>query len=128
MNALNSLSKGNTDLSDLLFQAISYNDYHGDYYHVFHAGIFVSMGYEVESNKEHSLGRPDIRLIDWKNRQALIIEAKKYKQKESMEHDCVEALNQIVKQEYTEDLDGLEVFRYAIAFHRKSAKVKKLRI
>ena len=113
-------------VSDLLFQTISYNDYHEDYYHAFLAGIFVGMGYEVESNKERGFGRPDIKLIDWKNRRALIIEAKKSKQKEQMERDCTEALDQITKQEYAANMDGLEVFCYGVAFYKKSALVKKL--
>ena len=113
-------------ISDLLFQTISYNDYHEDYYHAFLAGIFVGMGYEVESNKERGLGRPDIRLIDWKNRRALIIEAKKTDRKEQMERDCDEALDQIIKNQYAENMDGLEVYRYGIAFYKKSALAKKL--
>lgn len=113
-------------ISDLLFQTISYNDYHEDYYHAFLTGIFVGRGYEVESNKEHGLGRPDIRLIDWKNRRALVIEAKKSCQKESMERDCEEALKQIVGQEYAGNMDGLTVLCYGIAFHRKTALVRKL--
>ena len=113
-------------ISDLLFQTISYNDYHEDYYHAFLAGIFVGMGYEVESNKERGLGRPDIRLTDWKHRRVLLLEAKKSDKKEHMERDCADALDQITKQEYAANLDGLEVFCYGIAFHRKSALVKKL--
>ena len=113
-------------VSDLLFQTISYNDYHEDYYHAFLAGIFVGMGYEVESNKERGLGRPDIRLIDWKNRRALIIEAKKSDRKEQMERDCADALEQIKEKEYAVNMDGLEVLCYGIAFFKKSALVKKL--
>ena len=64
-------------LSDLLWKTISYNDYHEDYYHAFLAGAFVGIGYEVESNKEKGLGRPDIVLKDEDNRRAIIIEAKK---------------------------------------------------
>ncbi len=64
-------------LSALLWDTISYNDYHEDYYHAFLAGVFVGRGYEVESNKEKGLGRPDIFLKDRRNRRAIIIEAKK---------------------------------------------------
>ena len=113
-------------ISDLLFQTISYNDYHEDYYHAFLTGIFVGMGYEVENNKERGLGRPDIKLTDWKHRRVLILEAKKSDKKEQMEHDCADALDQITKQEYAANLDGLEVFCYGVAFHKKSALVKKL--
>ena len=113
-------------MSDFLFQTISYNDYHEDYYHAFLAGLFVGLGYEVESNKERGLGRPDIKLIDWRNRRALIIETKKSDKKENMARDCAEALKQITEQEYAENMDGLEVFCYGIAFFKKRALVKKL--
>ena len=116
-------SKG---ISDFLWQTISYMDYHEDYYHAFLAGIFVGRGYEVESNKERGLGRPDIRLMDHANRRALIIEAKKSREKEQMEQDCVKALKQIADNEYAKNLDGYEVFCYGVAFFQKSALVKKL--
>ena len=113
-------------ISDFLWQTISYLDYHEDYYHEFLAGIFVGRGYEVESNKERGLGRPDIRLIDDENRRVLIIEAKKSGSAAQMEHDCKEALQQIVDQEYAKGLDAYQVYCYGIAFYQKSALVKKL--
>ena len=113
-------------ISRLLWQTISYMDYHEDYYHAFLAGIFVGRGYEVESNRERGLGRPDIQLTDDVNRRVLIIEAKKSDRKENMEHDCKEALQQIMDREYAKNLDGYTVIFYGIAFFRKSALVKKL--
>ena len=113
-------------ISRLLWQTISYMDYHEDYYHAFLAGIFVGRGYEVESNRERGLGRPDIQLTDDVNRRVLIIEAKKSDRKENMEHDCKEALQQIMDREYARNLDGYTVICYGIAFFRKSALVKKL--
>lgn len=53
-------------ISDLLWYTISYYDYHEDYYHAFLAGIFVGRGYNVESNKEKGLGRPDLLIKDKK--------------------------------------------------------------
>ena len=35
-------------ISDFLWQTISYNDYHEDYYHAFLAGLFVGRGYAVD--------------------------------------------------------------------------------
>ena len=113
-------------ISDLLWRTISYNDYHEDYYHAFLAGIFLGLGYEVESNKEKGLGRPDILLTDHDNRRALIIEAKKSKKESDMDKDCDEALDQIVTEKYAEGLYGYEqVLCYGIAFFQKQAKVKK---
>ena len=113
-------------ISDFLWQTISYMDYHEDYYHAFLAGIFVGRGYEVESNKERGLGRPDIRLIDDDNRRILIIEAKKSDSAGQMGSDCDEALKQIVDQEYAKGLDAYQAYCYGIAFYQKSALVKKL--
>jgi hypothetical protein len=101
-------------------------DYHEDYYHAFLTGIFVGRGYAVESNKERGLGRPDIKLIDRRNRRAMIIEAKKSGSADQMEHDCGEALKQIVDQGYARGLDEYRVYCYGIAFYKKKALVKKL--
>lgn len=68
-------------ISNLLWYTISYNDYHEDYYHAFLAGIFVGRGYNVASNKEKGLGRPDLLVKDKRNRRAIIIEAKKSKRR-----------------------------------------------
>ena len=112
-------------ISDLLWKTISYNDYHENYYHAFLAGVFVGMGYEVESNKEKGLGRPDILLKDEDNRRALIIEAKKSDRKEDLDKDCDEAIEQIVTKKYAEGLYGYtEVLCYGVAFFQKQAKVK----
>ena len=114
-------------ISKLLWQTISYMDYHEDYYHAFLTGVFVGRGYEVESNKENGLGRPDIKLKDDDNRRALIIEAKKSKSKEQMDRDCDEALKQIVDNQYVKGLEDYDVSCYGIAFYQKSAMVKKLK-
>lgn len=113
-------------ISDLLWDTISYNDYHEDYYHAFLAGIFAGQGYNVESNKEKGLGRPDILLKDKRNRRAIIIEAKRSKKESDMEKDCNEAIGQIITEKYAEGLYGYtQIFCYGISFFQKQAKVKK---
>ena len=113
-------------VSDLLWKTISYNDYHEDYYHAFLAGIFTGLGYEVESNKEKGLGRPDILLKDDDNRRAIIIEAKKSASRADMEADCGRALEQIDTKKYAEGLYGYtQVLCYGIAFFQKEALVRK---
>ncbi len=114
-------------ISDLLWYTISYNDYHEDYYHAFLTGIFVGRGFNVDSNKEKGLGRPDILLKDKRNRRAIIIEAKKSKREADMDKDCDEAINQIVTKKYAEGIYGYtQIFCYGISFFQKQAKVKKL--
>lgn len=112
-------------ISGLLWDTISYNDYHEDYYHAFLAGVFVGRGYSVDSNKEKGLGRPDILLKDKKNRRAIIIEAKKSEKESDMDKDCKEAIKQIVKEKYAEGLNGYEeIICYGAAFFQKQVKLK----
>ena len=112
-------------VSELLWITISYNDYHEDYYHAFLAGAFIGLGYEVDSNKENGLGRPDILLKDEDNRRAIIIEAKKSKQERDLDKDCDEAIAQIITEKYAEGLYGYEeILCYGVAFFQKQAKVK----
>ena len=106
-------------LSDFLWDTISYHDYHEDYYHAFLAGIFVGLGYGVSSNREQGLGRTDLVLRDKKNRRALIIEAKRSDSEAGMERDCREALDQIVRKKYAEDLPGYRtILCYGVAFYQ----------
>ena len=114
-------------LSGLLWDTISFNDYHENYYHAFLAGVFVGRGYEVESNKEKGLGRPDIFLKDRKNRRAIIIEAKKSEKETDMTKACDKAIKQIIDEKYAEGLYGYEqILCYGVAFYQKQAKVKLL--
>ena len=116
-------------VSDLLWNTISYNDYHEDYYHAFLTGVFVGRGYSVESNKEKGLGRPDIFLKDRRNRRAIIIEAKKSDKESNLEKDCNKAIKQIIDEKYAEGIPGYEqILCYGVAFFQKQASVKLLRI
>ena len=127
---MNALWEGNAEtastlLSDFLWDTISYNDYHEDYYHAFLAGIFVGRGYSVNSNKERGLGRPDIDLRDRKKRRCIIIEAKHSENEKSMEHDCDQAIQQLRENQYALRLNGYTtVLRYGIAFYQKQALIK----
>ncbi len=114
-------------VSELLWRTISYHDYHEDYYHAFLAGAFVGMGYEVESNKEKGLGRPDLLLKDEDNRRAIIIESKKSEKESDLDRDCDRAIKQIIDGKYAEGLYGYEnILCYGVAFYQKQAKVKLL--
>lgn len=114
-------------ISNLLWKTISYNDYHEDYYHAFLAGAFVGLGYEVESNKEKGLGRPDIFLKDDDNRRVIIIETKRSKKEDNLGQDCDRAVNQILSKKYAEGLYGYtQILCYGIAFFQKQARVKRV--
>ena len=115
-------------LSDLLFETISYMDYHENYYHAFVAGIFAGRGYVPQSNKEQGLGRPDVDLKDRRNRRMMIIECKKSESRDRMDFWCDDALKQIVDKEYAKKTDGFNtVLCYGVSFFEKSAKVKLMR-
>ena len=114
-------------ISNLLWKTISYNDYHEDYYQAFLAGAFVGLGYEVESNKEKGLGRPDIFLKDDDNRRVIIIETKRSKKEDNLDQDCDGAVNQILSKKYAEGLYGYtQILCYGIAFFQKEARVKRV--
>ncbi len=114
-------------VSELLWKTISFNDYHEDYYHAFLAGAFTGLGYEVSSNKERGLGRPDILIKDEDHRRAVIIEAKKSKRESDMNKDCDTAIRQMITKKYAGGLCGYEhVLCYGIAFFQKQARVKLL--
>ena len=130
---LNSLWDSNEEhatkiLSELLWNTISYNDYHEDYYHAFLAGVFVGRGYSVESNKEKGLGRPNIFLKDRRNRRAIIIEAKKSDKETDLDKDSDKALKQIIDEKYAEGISGYEqILCYGVSFYQKQAKIKLLK-
>ena len=110
-----------------MWKTISYNDYHEDYYQAFLAGAFVGLGYEVESNKEKGLGRPDIFLKDDDNRRVIIIETKRSKKEDNLDQDCDRAVNQILSKKYAEGLYGYtQILCYGIAFFQKEARVKRV--
>lgn len=115
-------------VSDLLFKTISYHNYKEDFYHAFLAGIFVGVGYPVESDKEHGEGRPDVVVKDMDNRRVIILEAKRSKCMEDMEKDCQQAFEQINVQRYAEDfLDGYRtVICYGVAFYKKQCLIKRI--
>ena len=115
-------------LSDLLFETISYMDYHEDYYQAFIAGIFAGRGYVPQTNKEQGLGRPDVDLKDRRSRRMMIIECKISESEQRMNYWCDEALKQIEENRYTGNTDGFNtILRYGIAFFKKSAKVKLMK-
>lgn len=130
MNALwnEDVERAASHLSDFLWDTISYNDYHEDYYHAFMAGLFVGLGYSVDSNKERGLGRFDILVKDRRNRRAMIIEAKKSDKASQMDKDCDEALKQIADKGYARRMEPgyEEMICYGISFFQKSVLIKKL--
>ena len=114
-------------MTDLLFDTISYNDYHENYYHAFLTGIISGLGYAVKSNQENGLGRSDIDVREKRRKRGMILEAKKSDQEADMQKDALAGKQQIVDKEYLRGFPGFEsVVCYGISFFQKKALVKKL--
>lgn len=115
------------DVSDILFDTISYFDYKEDFYHAFVTGLFSGAGYEVKSNSEQGKGRADIIVKERCRRRAIVIEAKWSDKNSSLERECEAALKQIREKQYTKQLriEGFKtILCYGAAFLGKECMVK----
>ena len=116
-------------MTDILFETISYHDYHENYYHAFVTGIISGLGYAVKSNQENGLGRSDIDVREKRRKRGMLLEAKKSEKEEDMERDALEGKQQIIDKEYLRGFNGFEsVVCYGISFFQKKALVKKLEL
>ena len=116
-------------MSDILFETISYHDYHENYYHAFITGLFSGLGYSVKSNQENGMGRTDIVVRDKKCRRAMIIEAKKARSMEDLERACLEGRQQIIDKQYSRGLGGFTaIVCYGVSFWQKTALVRRLEV
>ena len=114
-------------MTDILFETISYHDYHENYYHAFLTGIISGLGYAVKSNQENGLGRSDIDVREKRKKRGMILEAKKSVIEEEMEKDALDGKQQIIEKEYLRGFRGFDsVICYGISFFQKKALVKKL--
>ena len=121
--------KASQMMIDILFQTISYHDYHENYYHAFLTGIISGLGYAVKSNQENGLGRTDIDVREKRKKRGMILEAKKSDKEEDMEKDALDGKQQILDKEYMKGFAGFDsVVCYGISFFQKSALVRKLNL
>ena len=118
------------EITDILFDTISYFDYKEDYYHAMVTGMFLGAGYAVKSNAEAGTGRADVIIKEQRHRRALVIEVKWSGKKEngnSLEKECADALQQIEKKQYKKklELEGYKtVLCYGAAFRGKTCLIK----
>lgn len=118
------------EITDILFDTISYFDYKEDYYHAMVTGMFLGAGYAVKSNSESGTGRADVIIKEQRRRRALVIEVKwsgKKGNEDSLEKECADALQQIEKEQYKKNLE-LEGYKtvlcYGAAFRGKTCLIK----
>lgn len=118
-------------MNGIMEQAISTFDSDESFYH----GLFMSFlyglpHYQVKSNREEGIGRPDITLLPERPRDiAIIFEVKTRKKFSEMEDGLAEAFEQIRTQRYEEGIiaDGYAgVISFGICFCKKSCMVAQL--
>lgn len=115
------------EVSDILFDTISYFDYKEDFYHAFVAGLFSGAGYEVKSNSEQGTGRADIIVKERRHRRAIVIEMKWSGKGSDLEKECEAALAQIEQRQYSRNLQTegfMTVLCYGAAFLGKSCLIR----
>jgi Predicted AAA-ATPase/PD-(D/E)XK nuclease superfamily len=101
-------------------------------YHMFILGMLLMLraSYDVKSNGESGFGRYDILVIPKKKtKTGIIVEFKKVwpQSKETLETASQKALDQIIKKNYTLELENLgirTVIAYGLAFEKRAIAVK----
>ncbi len=119
-------SKGFQEMfSDILLKAISYNDYHENFYHAILTGLFIGAGYSPESNNESGLGRADIIVTGPTWAHAAVIEVKYTKTESNMHKEAEDALSQIKKTKYVTAVKKYKkIMLWGISFCKKSCEAK----
>ena len=86
-------------------------------------------GYELRSNQESGLGRPDLVLRPFRPEMpAMILEIKRAKKFTETETLCEKALAQIEDKKYSRELENegyQNIIKYGICFCKKSCRIKK---
>lgn len=122
-------------LNDFLVNTLSFYDTSGrdpeKVYQAFLLGLLASMSdYEVSSNREAGFGRYDIMLRPKNGKgQAIIMELKRLRPKETVEKALASALQQIVDKQYAATLRSAgftDILQMAITFDGKQAWIKIL--
>ncbi len=76
------------------------------------------MGYTVDSNREHGMGKPDIVVYDYDRKRVAVFEDKSEKK------SLASAMKQIDEKRYVDDLGAFNlVLTYAVKFKDKKAEV-----
>ncbi|MFP3155052.1 ATP-binding protein [Lachnospiraceae bacterium ZAX-1] len=118
------------ELSEIMMESISYNDYKEDYYHGLVLGLLKTFkGYKILSNDEKGLGRPDILMVPFSSdKPAVIMELKFTRKKGEVKGKCNEVLQQIKERKYKEGFGKGAYNRcvcFGICFYQKMCMVKR---
>jgi hypothetical protein len=130
------IEKFKEDFEYLVRKTFSYFDVGEDaaenFYHAFILGLLVNLDgkYRIKSNAESGDGRPDVIIIpNDPSKKGVVMEFKTAKsgQESVMEEKAIDALEQISKMNYSDELkySGVnEVVEIAIVFYRKKTYIK----
>ncbi len=118
-------------LNDFLVNTLSYYDTSGrdpeKVYQAFLLGLLAGMSdFEISSNREAGFGRYDI-LLRPKNGQAIIMELKRLRPKETVEQALASALKQIEDKQYAatlRDAGFTDILKMAITFDGKQVWIQ----
>lgn len=115
-------------LSALLLKTVSYHDYQESFFHAFLAGLFAGDVYDVETNTEYGIGRPDVVVKDDDRQRALVIEVKYAKTEHEISTKFKEAQQQFTDERYLEGIedDYAEKIGYCAVFHKKKCFLEKV--
>ena len=117
--------KTTISLSDTTTKSRKENFYHG----MLLGLLKYNAGWDVKSNVDSGLGYADIVLFDYDNELGIIIEVKYADSIYKMEESCHEALEQINKNQYEEELlenDITHTVRYGISCYKKKCRIMKI--
>lgn len=114
------------NLTDMLYETISYHDSSENFYHAFLAGIFKGAGLQILSNRESGIGRSDICIIDGPHKRGVIIETKYADDYSKLDSRADEALAQIQEKHYRKGMPPqiTAIQSYGISFWKKECLVK----
>lgn len=115
-------------LSALLLKTVSYYDYKESFFHAFLAGLFSGDEFDVESNQEYGIGRPDVVVKDDEEQRALVIEVKYAKTDNEISDKFKEAQEQFVNERYLEGIpdDYTTKIGYCAVFHSKKCFLERV--
>lgn len=115
-------------LSALLLKTVSYYDYKESFFHAFLAGLFSGDEFDVESNQEYGVERPDIVVKDDEEQRALVIEVKYAKEESDIPNKLKEAQQQFTSERYLEGIsdDYTTKVGYCAVFHSKRCYLEKV--
>lgn len=121
--------KASDIITTQLLDTISFYDYKEDYYHGFITRLLKHNGkYLVKSNRESGLGRYGLTLYTQRIRKgkAIILEFKAAGNINGLEKGCEEALGQIERLHYDNDIikEGYtDILKYGLCFYKKECLV-----